>query len=179
MAADRWRRDPGVREVLEYFDQPEHCAWHMLTDKEANILYDEIRKCSDPDTGFPYISRNYYRITTKDGADTLLQFKEPQELVWETVQRLRARGHGVRLLIIKARQLFCSTLIEAIIAWICQFNPNTRSLVVSYDDPHSAYLFSIMLHIYDQLPWWLRPMIGARKYEEGSISSTQTMSCAA
>jgi hypothetical protein len=77
------------------------------------------------------------------------------------------RGRGVKLLIIKARQLYTSTFVEAYIAYLTQFNPNNRGLVVSYDETHAGKLFGIILHIYDQLPWWLRPMIGTRKYEEG------------
>ena len=171
MAVDKFSRDPGIAEILRYFDQPEHCSWDLLTDKEAKVLHEEIRKCSDPDTGFPYCCKNYYWITTKDTADTLLRFKEPQELIWETIRwlRLTERGkrRGVRIILIKARQLFASTLIEGYIAWITQFNPNNRGLVVSYDERHAGKLFGLVLHIYDQLPWWLRPMIGTRKYEEG------------
>ena len=167
MAVDRFGRDPGTADILRYYDQPERCRWDLLTDKEAKVLHDEIRKCSDPDTGFPWISKNYYWITTKDGSDTLLRFRETQEMVWETIRLLRLRGRGVKLLIIKARQLYISTLIAAYIAFLSQFNPNNRGLVVSYDEEHAADLFSKVLHIYDQLPWWLRPMVGSRKYEQG------------
>lgn len=165
--ADKWSRDPGIRDIIEFFDQPEYCAWHLLRDKEAATLHEEIRKCNDPDTGFEYMARNYYWITTKDGSDTLMRLKETQEMLLETIKMLRARGHGVKIMIIKARQLYISTFVEAYLAWLTQTNPNNRGLVVSYDETHAGKLFGIILHIYDQLPWWLRPMIGARKYEEG------------
>ena len=164
---DRFGRDPGTADLIRYFDQPEHCAWHLLTDREAKILHDEIARCADPDTGFPHIARNYYWITTKEGSDILLKFKEPQELIWETIRFLRLRGRGVKILIIKGRQLYCSSLLVAYLAYMTQFNPNNRGLLVSYDETHAGKLFRIPLHIYDQLPWWLRPMIGSRKYEEG------------
>lgn len=136
----------------------------MLSDKEASVLHAEIEKCS---VDFEFIARNYFWITEKSGADCLLRLWDSQELTWETIKRLKARGRGVKLLVVKARQLGISVLIESIIAWLCMFNPNFRGLVVSYDIPHSAELFNIILHIYDQLPWWLRPMIGPRKYEQG------------
>ncbi len=167
MPADKHGRDPTISEIVRYFDQPERCAWHLLTDKEAAILHEEIRKCSDPDSGFRYIARNYYWITTKEGIDILLRFKDTQELIWETIRWLRLRGLGVKLLIIKARQLYCSSLCVAYLAYLTQFNPNNRGLLVSYDETHAGKLFRLALHIYDQLPWWLRPMIGTRKYEEG------------
>jgi hypothetical protein len=164
MSTDRHGRDPGVADIIRYFDQPERSGWHLLTDKETQVLQEEIRKCAE---SFPYCARNYYWITTKDGSDTLLRFKETQEMVWETMRCLHLRKRGVRLLIIKARQLFISTFCEGYLAWATQFHPNSRGLLVSYDETHAAKLFSIVLHIYDQLPWWLRPMIGSREYKEG------------
>lgn len=162
---DRHRRDPGITELIQYFDQPERGGWHLLTDREASVLHDEIRRCAED---FPYTCRNYYWITTKDGSDTLLKFKDTQEMVWETIRWLRLRKpNGVRLLIIKARQLYISSFAEALLAYETQFNPNNRGLLVSYNQRHAAKLFQMILHIYDQLPWWLRPMIGSRKYEEG------------
>ena len=149
--------------MVSYYDLPEHCAWHLLSDKEAAVLYEEIRKCSED---FEYFARNYAWITEKTGADIPFSLWESQEMVYETIKRLKARGRGVKLLIVKGRQLGISTLIEAIIAWISMFSPNSRGLVVSYDPKHAAYLFGIILHIYDQLPWWLRPMIGSREYQD-------------
>lgn len=162
---DKYGRDPGVAEIVQYFNQPEHSAWHLLTDREAKVLHEEIARCAAPETGFPYVARNYYWITTKDGSDTLLRFKETQEMVWDTILTLRRRGRGVKLLIVKARQLYISSFCEGLLAYESQFNPNNRGLLVSYGEDHAAKLFSIILHIYDQLPWWLRPMIGAREYK--------------
>lgn len=167
MVLDRYGRDPGVADIVRYFDEPEHAGWHLLTESEAKILHAEIARCEAPDTGFPYMCKNYYKITTKDGTDIFLKFKETQEMVWETIRMLRLRGRGVRLLIIKARQLFISSFAEALLAYETQFNPNNRGLVVSYNEGHSSMLFSMILHMYDQLPWWLRPMIATRQYAEG------------
>ncbi len=60
-----------------------------------------------------------------------------------------------------------STLIEALIAWRTMFFENTEALVVSVDKSHSGYLFDIMLYIVDRMPWWLRPQIASRRFEDG------------
>ncbi len=60
-----------------------------------------------------------------------------------------------------------STLIEAMIAWRTMFFPNTNAIVVSVDQRHSSYLFSLMLHIHDKMPWWLKPMTAGRKEDSG------------
>jgi len=160
---DRFQRDPGVLEIIQYYENPERCDWSMLTVSETNFLHSEIKRCME---SFEYFARNYCWITTKDMEDIPLRLKPTQELMLETINRLKAKGRGVKLLIIKARQLFASTLIESYIAWLAMFSPNANALVLSYDDAHAAFLFSIILHIYDKLPWWLRPMIGQRKYQE-------------
>ena len=61
----------------------------------------------------------------------------------------------------------CSTLIEAMLAWRAMFFPNTRAIVVSVDQAHSSYLFSLMAHIYDRMPWWLKPMTARREEKFG------------
>ena len=66
-----------------------------------------------------------------------------------------------------------STLIEALIAHQAMFFPNRYGLVVSYDKSHSEYLFSIVLHIYDMMPWWLKPEWASRKYDEGLHFATR------
>lgn len=161
---DRHGRDPGTAEIIERYDQPDKCDWSFLTESEANFLHSEILKCMNE---FSYFARNFCWITTKEMQDIPLRLKETQELMLETINRLKARGRGVKLLLIKARQLYASTLVETYIAWLAMFHPNANSLVLSYDDNHAAFLFGIILHVYDKLPWWLRPMIGSRKYEEG------------
>jgi hypothetical protein len=161
---DRHGRDPGTLEIIERYDQPERCDWSLLTESEASFLHGEILKCMND---YSYFARNYCWITTKEMQDIPLRLKDTQELILETVNRVKERGRGVKLLIIKARQLYASTFVESYIAWLARFNSNANSLVLSYDEDHAAFLFSIILHIYDKLPWWLRPMIGSRKYEEG------------
>ena len=88
-------------------------------------------------------------------------------LLTHTIYRIKNRGKAQKLQIIKARQLGCSTLIEGLIAWRSMYFPNTNAMVVSHVPRHASYLFGIMLHIYDQLPWWMKPMISSRKEELG------------
>jgi len=60
-----------------------------------------------------------------------------------------------------------SLVIEAMIAWATIFFPNTEALVVSVDEDHSSYLFGLMLHIFDHLPWWLKPEVAEREEKYG------------
>lgn len=162
----RWKRDAGIKELIEYFDRPAKDSIEKLNSKESAAILDQINKCQDD---FIYAARNYFWITNKDTGDQLFRLWESQELILDEILRLKAKGIGQKLLILKARQLGCSTLIEAMIAHATMFFPNTNAVVVSVTGKHAEYLFGIMLHIYDQLPWWLKPMISKRKYEDGLI----------
>lgn len=163
----RWRRDPGIAELIDHFDRPERAGrLDLLTAKEMSVLESEWRKCRDD---FIYAARNYFYIVDENGDDMLFRLWESQELVLDELFRLRDKGKAQKILIIKARRLGVSTLAESLIAWRTMFFTNTSGIVVSASSGHAQYLFGIMLHIHDQMPWWLKPMLATRSYKEGLL----------
>jgi hypothetical protein len=161
----RWSRDPGVDEMIQHLDQPNlYRNVNALNKKEYAAVVEEGRRCAND---FEYAARNYFWITTKESKDTLFRLWPSQEILLDELHALKAMGRAQKLLILKSRQLGCSTLVEALLAWRSVFFPNINGLVVSVDEPHSQKLFSIILHIYDMLPWWLQPMVAAREYKDG------------
>lgn len=160
-------RDVGIEDMIEYFDQPERFNdFNKLTAPEWAYVQEEMRRCKE---SFTYAARNYFRVVTKKGEELPFTLWEVQELILETLQWLQDKKRPAKLLILKARQLGASTLIESIIAWVAMFYPNRNCLVVSYDPDHCAYLFGLMQYIYDRMPWWLQPMCSSRKYEKGLV----------
>lgn len=167
MASQRWERDAGVNDLIAHFDQePYILDPSCLTLAEIRQLAGEIKRCQD---SFEYAARNYFFIVNKERQDVLLHLNEGQELLLEKIYQLRDRNKPQKIMIIKARQLGCSTLIEALIAWRSMFFPNVAAMVVSHVGTHATFLFQKMVHIYDQLPWWMKPMLASRKEEEGLI----------
>lgn len=167
----RWSRDPHVIDMIAELDRPERINRpELLTRAELDAINREILACRD---SFEYAARNYFWIVYENGMDGPFVLWESQELILERMRELAAKGRPQKVQIIKARRLGCSTLIEALIAHQCLFFSNKYGLVVSYDRQHSEYLFSIILHIYDMLPWWLKPECAARKYEEGMHLATR------
>lgn len=160
-------RDPAIRDLIKHFDEEGRINnLGALTRKELSVIANETRKCRQD---FSYASRNYFWIIDKKRNDYLFTLWESQELILDEMRKLRDRGLAQKLIILKARQLGCSTLIEALIAWRTMFFTNTNAIVVSAEPDHAAYLFAIMLHIYDQMPWWLKPDISSRKQEDGLL----------
>lgn len=167
LLTSRWKRDPGVEELIKHFDDEKYVLDPgALTLAEIRQLAAEIKRCQED---FEYAARNYFWIINKERRDQLLRLNEGQELLLEKLYLLRARNKPQKIMIIKARQLGCSTLIEALIAWRSMFFPNVSALVVSNVGTHATFLFQKMVHIYDQLPWWMKPMIASRKEEEGLV----------
>lgn len=151
--------------MIDYFNEPSRFRkWNNLTNYELEEIAKQIKLCAD---NFTYAAKNYFRIRTKAGEEKLFSLWESQELILELILRLRAQGVPQKILIVKARQLGCSTLVEALIAHGTIFFPNTDAMVTSYDPFHAAYLFGMMQFIYDRLPWWMQPMCSSRKYEDG------------
>jgi hypothetical protein len=162
-----WRREVEVVEIIRHFDNPDKIdRWDLITDKEWKVIQKEVSKCRDD---FSYAAKNYFQISTKDGEDIPFRLWESQELILEKWYWLREKypSKAQRLMILKARQLGCSTVIEGLIAWATIFFSNRNSMVVSHNDAHASYLYSIMLHIFDMLPWWMKPMVSSRKQDTG------------
>ena len=175
-----WKRDPSIQSMIDWLDQglPSKLKisledWDRLpsTDKfescspsDRQAIMEQARDCSDD---FSYAARNYFWITTKKKQDQLFTLWESQYLILQKYYELKAMGKPQKLIVLKSRQLGCSTLIEAMIAWRAMFFPNTNAIVISVDQKHSSYLFGLMLHIYDKLPWWLKPMAARREEQYG------------
>lgn len=169
----KWERDSAITDLIEYFDEPrfhdkkiksDADRFQLLTVKEVNAISDIALKCRED---FSYAARNFFWITNKKRGEQLFKLWESQELIYEHLLNLKAKGLVMKLMCLKARQLGCSTLIEGLIAWKTCFFKNVSAIVVSFDPEHAAYLFGIMQYIYDRLPWFLRPQCSSREYKDG------------
>lgn len=165
-----WKRDPGIRELIRYFNQPKFVESPdpkaVLSRNDRSLILDEIRKCQD---NFRYAARNYFWIIDEHGQDILLKLLESQELILEKIEWLRNQGKAQKVMILKARRLGASTLVEAIIAWKTMFFYNSIALVLADKRDLATSLFGIMLNIYDKMPWWLKPDYTNKTYDGGLI----------
>ena len=169
-----WRREPVVQELIDHLnrytmrkdwgDLSREERLGLLTKSEWDSVVEQQTLCSED---FTFAARNYFWITDNDGQDVLLSLWEAQYLILQLWYDLKSQGRPQKIYIIKGRQIGASVLVEAMIAWAAIFFPNTEALVVSVDQDHSSYLFSLMLHIYDHLPWWLKPELASREEKDG------------
>jgi hypothetical protein len=174
-----WKRDPAVSTMIEYLDRdlplkykltddewidlPTPEKFSLLSPADRKAVLEQAKDCTED---FTYASRNYFHIVNKDKQDQLFSLWEGQHLILQCYYDLKAKGQAQKIMVIKARQLGASLLIEAMIAWRAMFFPNTNGLVVGRNAQHAAYLFSLMLYIYDHLPWWLKPESASREEKD-------------
>ena len=104
-----------------------------------------------------YIER-FLVIRTKKGRLTRLRFKPAQVELYETMKREHEAGRPVRIVILKARQLGFSTLIEAVFFQDAATRPLVRPMIVAHEEEATSNLFRMNKLFYDQLPTALRPM---------------------
>jgi len=82
-------------------------------------------------------------IKTKAGELITLILNSIQKRIIAKIRELQAEGKPIRIWILKARQMGCSTLIEALIYAYTSQRQNINSLILSNDSKGSGYLFDM------------------------------------
>lgn len=107
----KWERDAEMSDLIDYFDAPrfhdkriksDADRFASLTVKEISIIEGIASKCR---ANFSYAARNFFWITNKKRGEQLFKLWESQELIYEHLLNLKAKGLMMKLMILKARQL--------------------------------------------------------------------------
>lgn len=125
----------------------------FVTSSRLRVIYD-----------FPYFAERFAWIDMEGhGLRRLTPFWESQRMVLDQLGRIEKRHldegspDGLLLNILKARQLGVSTLSEALVAHRITTRAHIRALSGADVEEQAGYLFRMVVRIYDQLPWFLRP----------------------
>lgn len=95
-----------------------------------------------------------------------LRLKPAQQRLYEAVKREHEAGKPVRLLILKARQLGFSTLVEAMMYQDSATRRMVRTMIVAHRDDSTANLFRMNKLFYDASPQAVKPMRKANNARE-------------
>jgi hypothetical protein len=132
----------------------------LTEDEQLFIASSRVRVIYD----FRYFAERFCWIDMEGhGLRRLTPFWESQALVLDQLGRIeqdhQASGSpdGLLLNILKARQLGVSTLCEALVAHRIITRAHIRALSGADVEDQAGYLFRMVVRIYDQLPWFLRP----------------------
>lgn len=106
------------------------------------------------------------KIRNKQGNIVPFKLNGPQNRLYEQIKELREQGISVRIIVLKARQMGFSTLIEAIIFWAAATARNVAGLVMAHQDDATSNIFGMAKRYYDYLPDRLKPMQRASNARE-------------
>jgi len=95
----------------------------------------------------------------KDEQNNIRRFEPriPQKLIYDVISDLEMRDAAIELMLLKARQLGVSTLIELLIGLRIIFGYGVNAVIGSADQTKTALMAGMMFMLYDRLPVWLRP----------------------
>ena len=111
-----------------------------------------------------YVEENLF-IKDKSSQIVPLKLNVPQEKLYEIVEKQKAAGKPVRVIILKARQQGASTLSEALIFEDSYNNTNRNSLIIAHDLDSASKLFGISKLFYDMLPGQKKPLDHSNRKE--------------
>lgn len=118
-------------------------------------MTDVLAKIKNP----RFYVENFLKIRDKKGKLINLHLKPAQEKLYNLMKAEHEAGRPVRIVILKARQLGFSTVIEALFFQDAATRELVRTLIVAHTADATANLFKMNKLFYDKLPRALKPMI--------------------
>lgn len=115
---------------------------------------------------FAHYAPKVLKIRTKKGMLEPLRFNAMQKKIDVAIERLKAEGKPIRLIVLKYRQGGCSTYTEGRIFHSTSMNPLVHSWIVAHEEDASTNLFNMSKLYYDELPGPLKPMRKASNAKE-------------
>lgn len=136
---------------------------------KGQALPTEGRRQSLTDIRKPKIyCESFLKIRDKKGRIIPFGFNPAQEEFYNIVREEHQKGKGVRIVLLKGRQMGFSTLIEGMFFAHSATSRNTSTLVMAHDDEASRNLFEMNKLFYESLP----PQLSAQGISGGLSEST-------
>jgi hypothetical protein len=135
-----------------------------MADDKAPV--DVARRVKQYLTDFPAFCAEVLKIQTKKGELIPFVLKRAQRRVWELIKDDLDNERPVRFYILKARQIGFSTLIQAVMYWICSLRRNRNALVCAHEEGAAATLFLKSQIFFKACPEILKPMMRLQNRQE-------------
>ena len=104
-----------------------------------------------------YWLTRYAHIKTEENIIRRFRFRIPQRLLFDIIADLEELRVAIELLILKARQLGLSTLVELLIAHRIIFSYGINAVIGSADQTKTGLMANMLFLAYDMCPVWLVP----------------------
>jgi hypothetical protein len=115
---------------------------------------------------FPYFSESVFRIRPKEGGLVPLRLNKAQLQLHRKLEEQKARTGMVRAVVLKSRQVGCSTYLAGRLLRYTLNNPGVRTGIIAHTKPASGNLYKIVRRLYDHLPDGMKPELGTANAQE-------------
>lgn len=105
-----------------------------------------------------YIEK-YIKIVNKESELVSLKFNYAQEMLYNTIKKLRQENKLIRIIILKARQLGLSTATEAIFFANTVLGFNVKTGIITHKSDATSNLFKMNKIMFQNLPKKLKPSL--------------------
>jgi hypothetical protein len=104
-----------------------------------------------------YFLTRYAFVKDEQNIIKRFEFRVPQRILYDILAELEEGDRTLEFVILKARQLGMSTLIELLIGHRIIFGYGVNAVIGSADQTKTALMANMLFLMYDYLPVWLRP----------------------
>lgn len=125
-----------------------------LDAREQQFIQNERRVCA-LDVRYFFL---YVHVIGWDKRDTRITPNFAQEVVLSLCAEAERQGRPMMFLLLKARQLGMTTLVEIIMLWLFLFKRNTYAVIASADPSKTEAMAGMIAYAWEHLPWWLLPI---------------------
>jgi hypothetical protein len=114
----------------------------------------------------PFFCEQCLRLRSKRGELIPFKLNTAQLELHKRIEEQRTKSGRVRVAVLKARQLGCSSYIAARLYQRTINNPGQRTIVVAHSRPASGNLYQIVKRFHDNMPGDMRPSVGVSNANE-------------
>ena len=105
-----------------------------------------------------YALTRYCFLKDEENIVQRFRFRVPQRILYDIIADLEEDNRTLEIIILKARQLGMSTLVELLIGLRIIFGYGVNAVIGSADQTKTALMANMLFLLYDMLPIWLRPI---------------------
>ena len=108
---------------------------------------------------FEYYAPRCLTLITKEGQPERMALNQAQHYIHEKLQNQLATLGRVRAIILKGRQMGCSTYIQARYLWKTSQNKGKKAFILTHNSQATSNLYGMTKRFYSNLPDAVKPVI--------------------
>jgi hypothetical protein len=145
---------------------------NLTSDEHLWMLNEQLMVMCDAE----YALTRYCFVKNEEGVIQRFAFRMPQRILYSLIADLEDQEAAIEIMILKARQLGMSTLVELLIAHRIIFGYGVNAIMASADQTKTGLMAGMLFTCYDMLPFWLRPTATRRvESDRGMLVFGQNM----